>query len=369
MRGRSPHNQAMARPNLFDYATSELSQDAFLCWLVANAAHDEDPKLRNVGRAFIAWLWQAAHRGAAKPEGIRLVDGPHRQVDKIDALFEAEIEGSPTTFVIEDKTDTSQHSGQLRRYKEAVGDGAGEVVFIYLKTGYHFGVDAAAAEHGYTVIGLKEWVGFLDDQAVTNDIFDDYRVSMRESLRVREENITALLALGGHKKLSDDYVQFEFMTRLAAQCRDALGGSAISPGKNIGGTPWTQLHFAHFVRCFPAASGSLSSIGSTRAMTRSVSVASTSPRGSTRPVKEKQEARTEKLRRLRAHRTAFLEAVTASGCGLRFSRPAGDNHGANESDVGILFFDDEANTVAAVLEKFPLVHRAFVQSIQASALE
>ena len=34
--------------------------------------------------------------------------------------------------------------------------------------------------------------------------------------------------------------------------------------------------------------------------------------------------------------------------------------GANESAVGILFLDDETNTVASVLEQFSLVHRAFV---------
>jgi len=43
--------------------------------------------------------------------------------------------------------------------------------------------------------------------------------------------------------------------------------------------------------------------------------------------------------------------------------PAGDNQGANESEIGILFFDDAANTVQAVLEKFPLVHKAFVAAL------
>ena len=35
------------RPNLFTYATSELSQDAFICWLAKWA----DPKYKNIDQA------------------------------------------------------------------------------------------------------------------------------------------------------------------------------------------------------------------------------------------------------------------------------------------------------------------------------
>jgi hypothetical protein len=38
----------MIRPNLFGCATSELSEDAFLCWLIANAGFDQDVELRDV---------------------------------------------------------------------------------------------------------------------------------------------------------------------------------------------------------------------------------------------------------------------------------------------------------------------------------
>ena len=38
----------MSRPNLFKFATSELSQDAFICWLLSSASpenKEEDAKL------------------------------------------------------------------------------------------------------------------------------------------------------------------------------------------------------------------------------------------------------------------------------------------------------------------------------------
>ena len=45
-------------PNLFDYATKELSQDAVICWLIDWAGREtsgepEDEKLRQCGLAFV----------------------------------------------------------------------------------------------------------------------------------------------------------------------------------------------------------------------------------------------------------------------------------------------------------------------------
>ncbi len=46
----------MNKPNLFSYATSELSQDAFLCWLMNWASHEFseiNPPLHDIGKKFI----------------------------------------------------------------------------------------------------------------------------------------------------------------------------------------------------------------------------------------------------------------------------------------------------------------------------
>ena len=39
--------------NLFNYATKELSQDAFLMWLMANYNCEEDNQLKYASRKFI----------------------------------------------------------------------------------------------------------------------------------------------------------------------------------------------------------------------------------------------------------------------------------------------------------------------------
>jgi hypothetical protein len=218
----------MTRPNLFDFATSELSQDAFLCWLIAQARYEDDAKLQTVGRAFIAWLWGMARNQQVGPEDVRLLAAPEQQADHIDILFEADVAGRRVVFVIEDKTDTSQHSGQLQKYKDVAGKRSSEVVLIYFKTGFHFGIDKDAAKHGYVVIGLREWVAFLGQHAVPHDVFRDYREYVSRLLKDREAALAALNARGGHQMLAKNFVQFEFIERLPAQCSQNVAARAVA---------------------------------------------------------------------------------------------------------------------------------------------
>jgi hypothetical protein len=80
-------------------------------------------------------------------------------------------------------------------------------------------------------------------------------------------------------------------------------------------------------------------------------------------VKDKPETASVKLERLRAYRVAFDASVKEAGGGLVFAKPATDLRGANETEVGVLFFDESDNTTSRVLELFPSVHRAFVEGI------
>jgi hypothetical protein len=56
------------------------------------------------------------------PDSIELLGPPQRQMQRIDILFDAKVSGYAVRFLIEDKTETSHHSGQLQRYREAMGD-------------------------------------------------------------------------------------------------------------------------------------------------------------------------------------------------------------------------------------------------------
>lgn len=126
----------MAIPNIFAHATSELSQDAFLCWLISWADLEHkgaDPELHEVARDFVRKLLQKANVEAPADAGsVKL----KRQFKGIDVLA---LVGADHAIVIEDKTNTRNHSDQLRRYREVMEQEypncKDKTAFVYLKTG------------------------------------------------------------------------------------------------------------------------------------------------------------------------------------------------------------------------------------------
>jgi len=352
-----------SNPNLFHYATSELSQDAAICWLVAHADCEALPELQHVARSFIALLWNRAHPDQpVTPEAIRLTLTPVRQHEHIDLYFEAEVVSQRVLFIIEDKTSTTHHSDQLARYKQVFP--GRETVFVYLKTTYLFGHDHAAKEHGYIVIGPTDLDDFLRVHPVANDIYSDFRGHIA-GLRSRIDGVLAqLLIPNGYKALSHDFAQYEVLRRLGRACRQTIGGWHFSKGSNPDGKPWTHFRFAE----------SKESLGVTEVLFHRIDARQNDDgqRGmylSTRQyatVKGKPEAQAQKLQRLQRHRQLFAEAVKEANVGLKFARPSADYRGANESEIGTLFFDSGANSVESVLRDFPNINDAFVTRLRAT---
>jgi hypothetical protein len=354
--------------NLFSFGKSELSQDALLCWMAALALSG-DPQLAAVGKHFLAWLWSSAGRGSVNPDQVSLVRRPETQVERVDVLLHAEVAGKPVTFLIEDKTGTSHHSGQLGRYRDAVEKRLPAVVPIYFKTGYHFGEDVRAASHGYAVIGLEAWVQFLGSLDVKNDILSDYREHVSWILQERQETQRTLWTSRGFEMLNKDYAQFELMGLVQHGCSALKPGGAtvLRHGTNVGGAPWTQLAFGVLDEHLP---GKIGEALFHRVDKRNVAKGKSGYYLSTRQyalVKGNVEAKKAKVARLRQHREAFREAVKDAGSSLVFGEPAADHQGANESEIGVLFFDDSTNTTQAVRDLFPRVHEAFVKRLRAGS--
>ena len=65
---------------------------------------------------------------------------------------------------------------------------------------------------------------------------------------------------------------------------------------------------------------------------------------------------------------AHLAAARAEvGSALRFGRASNDYQGANESEVGVLFFDEHEQTPTAVLAAWSAVHRTFIERLRAKS--
>ena len=188
--------QRPERPNLFKYGRKELSQDAMICWLLAWA--DEryakvSPDLHKAGQNFAKALFCKHERPG--PKSIHKVE-LEQQASGIDVLawINGDLEGinGKYALLIEDKTDSHEHSEQLGRYHKLVLDGEAWVGCkpikpsedrffpIFLKTGNmsradKAGVEARKLEPRYKVFERGDFLGVLKecDRGVS-EIMDDF---------------------------------------------------------------------------------------------------------------------------------------------------------------------------------------------------
>lgn len=166
------------RPNLFSYATSELSQDAVICWLLAWAGESSDcseSALNQVGVVFLSALFKKA--GRSLPPVIDSIK-VERQVGGIDILCTI---NDQIAVLIEDKAGTQEHSGQLDRYlKKLSGRNwpSSEIIPVYLQTGDQSSY-GKVRQSSYNVFLRHDFLQVLGSSAgekarAMSDILDDY---------------------------------------------------------------------------------------------------------------------------------------------------------------------------------------------------
>lgn len=191
----------MNRPNLFQIAASELSQDAFFAWLIqwANPSNvQDDTALCAAGQDFIRFLLDKGKRHndirqidkvIVSKQAVTIHDKPRKRKDIIDLWIEV---NDRFLIVIEDKTGTAEHSKQLDRYRETAEKYcAGENMqsaLIYLKTRDETKSKInVVAEKGFCFIGRKDLLDFFGKHSVENDIYKDF-VSNLERMEAASES-------------------------------------------------------------------------------------------------------------------------------------------------------------------------------------
>ncbi len=102
--------------NLFDYATKELSQDAFLRWLFESY---QDEQIGFIAKNLIAEMVNLDGKHVILPEEITNVE-THAQAENMDIVVDYKINGNARILIIEDKTSSNEHSNQLTTYKNIV---------------------------------------------------------------------------------------------------------------------------------------------------------------------------------------------------------------------------------------------------------
>ncbi len=97
--------------NLFEYATSELSQDAFICWLINWVNYqDHDPNLHDLSKDFLNTL---ISKGNVKPPRNYQKVEIKRQYEKIDVFVRVNDEH---VLIIEDKVNSGPNIDAMKNY-------------------------------------------------------------------------------------------------------------------------------------------------------------------------------------------------------------------------------------------------------------
>ena len=183
----------MERNNIFNFATSELSQDAFICWLCNwvnfddNNLSEDEKKLKALATEFIE-----------KMIGEKLEDRKvniKRQYQKIDVLLEIQNKTEFITkgnninpivdmyVIIEDKVGTGLHSNQIERYRELISEknekdngSRAKIKVVYYKI-YDEDNTERLKENGVNVIlGRENILELLKEykDKINNSIFENY---------------------------------------------------------------------------------------------------------------------------------------------------------------------------------------------------
>ena len=183
----------MKRNNIFNFATSELSQDAFICWLCNwvnfddNSLSEDEKKLKSLATEFIE-----------KMLGEKLEDRKvniKRQYQKIDVLLEIQNKTEFITkgnninpivdmyVIIEDKVGIGLHSNQIERYRELISEknekdngSRAKIKVVYYKI-YDEDNTERLKENGVNVIlGRENILELLKEykDKINNSIFENY---------------------------------------------------------------------------------------------------------------------------------------------------------------------------------------------------
>lgn len=283
--------------NLFDFATSELSQDAFFCWSLNWLAVKEDTEdpyykygkamldlfLGNnkkdeytdvlIKKQFVVEFKRDKNNNPIKTD----TTSGEKVKGIIDILVLFKIEGKTHALIIEDKTHTSEHSDQIAMYKnnlpptleksndaeiEPYKDLSRENIYTaYVKTGIMYSQDIFMKNTVNTVVDFDRLYSLLmsyslkSKEAITSDIFLDYYHYLGENKKNYEEMIEKKLYV---EALKTEYGRYCFLKKIFYEengkmdlnCKDKTDEAdmyveTIKSGNNKGKVPFADYVIWH----------------------------------------------------------------------------------------------------------------------------
>lgn len=194
----------MMKNNLFSFATSELSQDAFICWCLNWFNDASKPVLQEMAKKIIFKLTNVKEFVVEKIVSVDIFRQFSRKVKvdnksihvKIDVLV---IVNNDIAVIIEDKTYSNEHDQQIARYKKGLQEiykekPLSKIITVYWKTGFFNDWDkVTVADVKITGEDVKSLLApYIDESEIIKDYFD----CLEENLQWHEEHKQYWLPLG-----------------------------------------------------------------------------------------------------------------------------------------------------------------------------
>lgn len=246
--------------NIFNFATKELSQDAFLCWCL-NWYNEPEAPLFPLAKDLMALFGEVD-----LPDKLSLKI--YQQWKKIDILLI--LPEVNRVLIIEDKISAQERHRQIARYRgqmqnmtpperKKLGIQAGVTIkTVYFKTGFYYDCDRETAAD----VKVDGWAFFqaLAKYKNKSEILDSYLTYLQESLAWYERYGQYVITNFGADFWEWNIVNYHIAQHnfICDLFRDKFPASMWAPGDerykirqgvNIGGRPWTELTF--LIKTYP----------------------------------------------------------------------------------------------------------------------
>lgn len=250
--------------NIFEFATGELTQDAFICWCVNWFNDDSKPKLKELSIE-LARLFTATE----KIETIKISRQFSKDVYiddkklalKIDVLL---VVNNKIAVIVEDKTYTNEHDNQIKRYKDGIDylvSNAKEdedffaletIRTVFLKTGFMYDEDKCVKSD--VVVSNDKFLEILKRYSGESEILDSYISNLENTIQKYEDygvyegykesfdewNVTRY-QIAQYNLMRDIFPEKDFWTDKEKKEYKVYHGTSY-------GRPWTQMMICE--RCY-----------------------------------------------------------------------------------------------------------------------
>lgn len=358
------------KPNIFKYATSELSQDAVICWML-EWANSESKVMKDFSYDFIKEILNL-HKYNSKDLNDLVEVKIAKQYNNIDIfVLLCFKDGSMLPLIIEDKTYTTEHSNQLKRYYELIQKEYKEKPLgIYYKSGFIYDNEKEKVEDKeYKIFNRVMMINLMKQyiNKIESDIFKNYYDYLRDLEQTEKEieNIIDNDDMQNKSKVLDTYEgQWIFMKKLF----DNYPNGYLINGSSFG-RPWTIFCIAEefeieelcdgiFYRLDWRNDGYYLAIRQYLDYSKDVCKERLNETDEAKII----DCKRERLKRLRECFKRALVNMKSNGIGV-LDKGSVSNRGSKESEIGV-FFINEKNTFRKMIEFVPAFNEIFESEIE-----